>query len=52
VRLELPFKAVKGVTVDEVAARLVATGFYRDSGARMAQYGEHLLLDNISRCVV
>lgn len=48
-RLELPFKTVKGVTVDEVARRLVATGFYKDTTKINMQYGEHLLLDNIAR---
>lgn len=46
-RLELPFKTVKGVTVDEVVQRLVPTGFYRD-GKPNTQYGPHLFLDNIT----
>jgi hypothetical protein len=49
VRLELPFKTVKGVTVDNVAQRLVPCGFYKDSTKMNVQYGEHLLLDNITR---
>lgn len=49
VRLELPFKTVKGVTIDEVAERLVPTGFYKDATKVNTQYGEHLLLDNIAR---
>ena len=49
VRLELPFKTVKGVTVDDVAQRLVPCGFYKDSTKMNVQYGEHLLLDNITR---
>jgi hypothetical protein len=51
VRLELPFKTVKGVTVDEVARRLVPTGFYKDPTKpfNSVQYGEHISLDNINR---
>lgn len=52
-RLELPFKTVKGVTVDEVAQRLVPCGFCRDPTkvSSIVQYGQHLLLDNITRYV-
>lgn len=49
--LELPFKTVKGVTVDEVASRLVPCGFYRDTNKPPAEYGPHLLLDNITKYV-
>jgi hypothetical protein len=49
VSLELPFKTVKGVTVDEVASRLVPCGFYRDPRLPPPEYGPHLLLENITK---
>jgi hypothetical protein len=36
------------VTVDDVAQRLVPTGFYKD-GSKLAELGHHLLLDNINQ---
>jgi hypothetical protein len=49
--LELPFKTIKGVTVDEVASRLVPCGFYKDPTKLVMEYGPHLLLDNITKYV-
>jgi hypothetical protein len=46
--LELPVKAVKGLTIAEVQRRLVPTGFYKGMSGRTPEFGEHLCLDNIT----
>jgi hypothetical protein len=51
--LELPVKAAKGLTIQELSQRLVPTGFSRPAPAGQTRilvtFGDCLCLDNISK---